>query len=149
MHVTPPQGAAAEASFLRELHAARRSAAKLAAVMADVAAGCPDACGPEPPPGGYKAVAAGVAGVARRAAALRANYERANKVGGRCVRWGRGREPSVQIGVTRSFPGLGLGGCWLEADASGGAACCGWGCGHPSLDLVPSRRLAERPERLP
>ncbi|KXZ47877.1 hypothetical protein GPECTOR_32g490 [Gonium pectorale] len=70
------EGASAEASFLKDLHEARKMTAKMGAIIKDVAAGCPDAVGAV---GGYKAVAAEVTALARRTAALRAQYERANK----------------------------------------------------------------------
>ncbi|GLC33306.1 hypothetical protein PLESTB_000348000 [Pleodorina starrii] len=79
------EAASAEASFLRELHEVRRMAAKLGTVMQDIAAGCPDACratsggGSSSGGAGYKAVGASVEALARRAAALRVQYERANK----------------------------------------------------------------------
>lgn len=73
------QAASAEASFLRELHDVRLKAAKLNLTMRDVAAGCPDACAASGT-GGYKAVAARVEGLVRRAAATHTQYERANKV---------------------------------------------------------------------
>ncbi len=77
--VLATQAASAEASFLRELHAVRRMAAKLEVTMKDIAAGCPGACSTSGATG-YKAVGASVEALARRAAALRVQYERANKV---------------------------------------------------------------------
>ncbi|EFJ44678.1 hypothetical protein VOLCADRAFT_94980 [Volvox carteri f. nagariensis] len=72
------EAASAEASFLRELHEVRRMAAKMEMAMKDIAAGCPEACGTSDKRG-YKAVGASVEALARRAAALRTQYERSNK----------------------------------------------------------------------